>query len=105
MTATKTAIIKSVLRLLAAIALYILATSLLEFYVDWFFGLGLFSFTKFEEVTVLKAKHTRNDIAWKGLDLSLKITNTAVIKTTRCLNFIFGVNKFSLEFREILTRL
>ena len=83
----------TVLRLLAAIALYICERPL-ELYVYWFFnGCHIFNF---EEIALRKAKHAGKYVVREESDLGVKITHTTVVEAARCLNLVFSVNKFVL---------
>ncbi len=97
----------TVFRLFAAIALYIQAFlfakfAVLEFYVNRFFSGFLLVITKTKELANFEAKHTSNNIAWECLNFSRKITNTTIIKTTRCLDLILGINEFLLQLNKVL---
>ena len=49
-----------------------------------------------KELFGAKAKHTGYNIGRKSLDLGVQVADTTVVKATRCLNFVLGVNQFLL---------
>src|SRR3977135_1238759 len=89
----------TVFRLLAEIALYI-ANYFLKLDIDRLFNGS--HVVNFKEFAWLESKHTRKYVVRENLNFSIKITNTAIIETTRCLDFVFGIDKLLLQLHKVL---
>src|SRR5579884_220511 len=94
----KTAIIRTVLRLLAAMSEYILELDVNG--LGYGSRLGFVDFIK--DFILLKAQHIGKNIGRENLALGIKIPHYSIIKAARGLDFIFGVGQFGLQFLEVL---
>ena len=72
----------------------------LKFDFDWVLdSRTIFDFEKF---LALEIEHASDQIDWKCLNLCVQVTNTAVIKSSRCLDLILGVDQLLLQLQKVL---
>src|SRR5699024_6447742 len=92
--------IRMVLRLFLAMALYIRGIWL-ELRARWFRDLG--EIIHFKEGSALEAELAGKHVIREESDLSVELTHAAIEEAPRGLNLILGINQFGLQRLEIFT--